>query len=67
MLGNRVVLTFYTSALRKVLSQEYAAIVSSKYTADVSKLSNGTYYLLIEIYSGDNRVYREIKNIIVIK
>jgi hypothetical protein len=67
MFGDRVVLTVYTSALRKVMHQEYAAIVSNKYTADVSKLSNGTYALVIEIYGGNNRVYRGVKAITIIK
>jgi hypothetical protein len=67
MYGDRVVLTVYTSALRKVLRQEYSAAPPDKYTADVSKLSNGTYALVIEIYGGNNRVYRGVKAITIIK
>jgi hypothetical protein len=67
MAGDKVVLTVYASSLRKVMRQEYTDMLSHKYAADVSKLSNGAYALMIEIYGGNKRLYREVKPVIVIK
>ena len=65
--GDKVTLTIYTSALRKIFKQDYFVTVLNRYTVDVSKLSSGTYPVLIEIYAGNNRVFRQVKPITVIK